>query len=179
MVHYKWTILAASLPRLAYTGFTFAQPFLIDRVLSFTSSSPENRPANVAYGLIGAYAIVYIGAAVCDDQSFCDLALISPQLSLPLYEHKVYRTLTKFRGSLITLIYEKTLLLSSSGSWRAESITLMSADIDRLGICMQDLHELYAGTLEVALCLWLLYVYLGVAAAAVAGFNVRKLSPIQ
>ena len=42
---------------------------------------------------------------------------------------------------------------------------------------MQDLHELYAGTLEVALCFWLLYVYLGVAAAAVAGFNVCKLSP--
>ena len=71
MVHYKWTILAASLPRLAYTGFTFAQPFLIDRVLSFTSSSPENRSANVAYGLIGAYAIVYIGAAVCESISLC------------------------------------------------------------------------------------------------------------
>ena len=100
--------------------------------------------------------------------------LIAEQISLPLYEQKVYQTLTKFRGSLITLIYEKTLLLGSSGAWNAESITLMSADIDRLGICMQDLHELYAGTLEVALCLWLLYVYLGVAVVAVAIFNVRE-----
>lgn len=179
MVHYKWSILAASLPRLAYTGFTFSQPFLINRVLSFISISHENRSANVAYGLIGAYAIVYIGAAVCEDRPSCVLALISQQISLPLYEHKVYRTLTKFRGSLITLIYEQTLLLSSSGAWRAESITLISADIDRLGLSMQDLHELYAGTLEVALCFWLLYVYLGVAAAAVAGFNVRKLFPNQ
>ncbi|GAD93146.1 ABC transporter [Paecilomyces variotii No. 5] len=160
VVHYKWTILAACLPRLAYTGFTFAQPFLIDRVLSFTSGSRDNRSANEGYGLIGAYAIVYIGAAI----------------SLPLYEHKVYRTLAKFRGSLTAMIYEKTLLLSSSGSSSAEAITLMSADIDRLGICMQDLHEVYAGSLEVALCLWLLYVYLGVAAAAVAAFNVLCLA---
>lgn len=55
----------------------------------------------------------------------------------------------------------------------------MSADIDRLGICAQDVHELYAGTLEVALCIWLLYVYIGVGAAAAAGFNARKLSPNQ
>ncbi|TWU70754.1 hypothetical protein ED733_001354 [Metarhizium rileyi] len=153
--HYKWTVLAAVLPRLAYTGFTFAQPFLIHRVLSFTSSAAP-RSANVAYGLIGAYAIVYIGSA----------------LSLTLYEHKVYRTLTKFRGSLIALVYGKTLRLSSSSSsWNAEAITLMSADIDRLGICAQDVHEIYAGTIEVGLCLWLLYVYLGVAAAAAAGFS--------
>lgn len=64
LVHYKWTILAATLPRLAETGFTFAQPFMIDRVLSYTSSPRENRERNVAYGLIGAYAIVYIGNAV-------------------------------------------------------------------------------------------------------------------
>lgn len=157
-MHYKWTILAACLPRLAYTGFTFAQPFLIDRVLSFTSGPKEGRSTNDGFGLIGAYAIVYIGAAV----------------SLTLYEHKVYRTLSKFRGSLITMIYEKTLRLSSGGTWNAEAITLMSADIDRLGTCAQDVHELYAGTLEVGLCLWLLYVYLGVGAAAVAGFNICR-----
>lgn len=156
LVHYKWTVLAACFPRLAYTGFTFAQPFLIDEVLSFTSSPPEKRSSNDAYGLIGAYAIVYIGAAV----------------SLTLYEHKAYRTLSKFRGSLINMIYEKTLRLSSSSTSDAEAITLISADIDRLGIAAQDIHELYASTLEVGLCLWLLYVYLGVAAAAVAGFNV-------
>ncbi|KAI9725099.1 MAG: hypothetical protein M1828_003440 [Chrysothrix sp. TS-e1954] len=156
LVHYRWTVLAACPPRLAYTGFTFAQPFLITRVLAFIAKSHDQRSANVAYGLIGAYALVYIGAAI----------------SLALYEHKVYRTLSKFRGSLITLIYEKTLLLESTRAWNTDSITLMSADIDRLGICVQDLHELYAGTLEVALCLWLLYLYLGVAVAAVAGCNV-------
>lgn len=139
-------------------GFTFAQPFLIHRVLSFTSSAAP-RFANVAYGLIGAYAIVYIGSA----------------LSLTIYEHKVYRTLSKFRGSLIAMVYGKTLRLgSSSGSWNAEAITLMSADIDRLGICAQDVHEIYAGTIEVGLCLWLLYVYLGVAAAASAVFSMCK-----
>ncbi|OJJ44494.1 hypothetical protein ASPZODRAFT_135308 [Penicilliopsis zonata CBS 506.65] len=156
VMHYKWTVLAPVLPRLAYTGFTFSQPFLINKVLTFTSRSSDEKSANVAYGLIGAYAIVYIGAAI----------------SLTLYEHKVYRTLTKFRGSLVTLIYEKALLLNSlSGAWTAESITLMSADIDRLGLCAQDVHELYASTLDVALCIWLLYIYLGVGAAAAAGFN--------
>jgi ATP-binding cassette subfamily C (CFTR/MRP) protein 1 len=74
--------------------------------------------------------------------------------------------LTIFRGSLISLIYDKTLRINSSAISDAEAITLMSADIDRIGSSLPLLHESYASVLEVALALWLLYRLLGIAMVA-------------
>ena len=60
----KKTLIIAIFPRLCLTGFKFAQPFLIHRVILFIAqpNSPESK--NVAYGLIGATALIYIGIAV-------------------------------------------------------------------------------------------------------------------
>jgi hypothetical protein len=46
-------------------GFTFAQPFLVSRAIALTTAPPTERNDNFGYGLIGAYAIVYTGIAVC------------------------------------------------------------------------------------------------------------------
>ena len=75
-----------------------------------------------------------------------------------------------FRGSLITLIYNKTLGVISSAVPSAEAITLMSADIDRIGGSFHFLHEWYASFIELSLALWLLYRYLGIAMAAPTAF---------
>jgi hypothetical protein len=66
LYHYKWAFLEGVLPRFAYTGFCFAQPFLVGRVLDFMTEPEHVNSTNYAYGLIGAYAIVYIGIAVCN-----------------------------------------------------------------------------------------------------------------
>lgn len=84
-------------------------------------------------------------------------------MCLAWYEHMTFRVLTMFRGSLITLIFGKTLRLSASAVKDAEAITLMSADIDRIGLCMQILHDAYASLVELALSLWLLSRFLGIA----------------
>lgn len=52
------------LPRLAFTGFNFAQPFLVERVLNFMTEPEHVNSDNYARGLVAAYAIVYIGLAV-------------------------------------------------------------------------------------------------------------------
>lgn len=52
------------LPRLAFTGFSFAQPFLVERVLHFMTEPEHVNSDNYARGLVAAYAIVYIGLAV-------------------------------------------------------------------------------------------------------------------
>ena len=62
--HYKWAYVAGTLPRLAYTGFAFTQPFLLKRVLDFMEEPEHVTSSNYAYGLVLAYAIVYIGIAV-------------------------------------------------------------------------------------------------------------------
>lgn len=64
--HFKWDFLVGVLPRLMFSGFCFAQPFLVERVLNFMTESEHVNSDNYARGLVGAYAIVYFGLAVCD-----------------------------------------------------------------------------------------------------------------
>jgi len=54
--------LGAVIPRLCLTGFTFAQPFMINSLIRFV----ENPHASGELGraMIGGYALVYIGMAV-------------------------------------------------------------------------------------------------------------------
>ncbi|GKZ96685.1 hypothetical protein AnigIFM59636_011200 [Aspergillus niger] len=150
LIHYKWPFLAGVLPRLAYSGFLFAQPFLVERVLDFIDEARTPTTNDTAYGLIGAYAIVYIGIAV----------------SYAVNQHKTYRLLTMYRGSLVMMIFEKTLKMKSTSIADAEAITLMSADIDRIGHSLPLIHELWASFIDVAIACWLLYRLLGVAVVA-------------
>ncbi|OAA75466.1 ABC transporter, transmembrane region, type 1 [Akanthomyces lecanii RCEF 1005] len=142
--------------RLAYSAFTLSQPFLVQRVLDYTAAPPSESDKNTAYGLIAAYALAYIGIAI----------------AYAVYELKVYRAITLFRGSLISVIFDKTLRVSSHAASDAEAMTLMSADIDRIGLSMEDVHELYAGPIELGIALWLLYRLLGVAMGASTAFVV-------
>lgn len=70
-MHYKSSFLAGVLPRLAFTGFNFAQPFLLQRVLDFVDEKESPNSSNIAYGLIGAYALVYFGQAVIISPNLC------------------------------------------------------------------------------------------------------------
>lgn len=152
LLHYKWHLLAGIIPRLAYAGFIFTEPFLIERVLVFVAKPDKSDDKFDAYGLIAAYAIVYIGKAT----------------TYAHFQHKTYRLVTIFRGSLISLIYEKTIQISSAEISDAEAVTLMSADIDRIALSLQIIYDFFAGTIEVALAMWLLFRLLGVAMIAPA-----------
>jgi len=60
----KKTLIIAIFPRICLTGFKFAQPFLIHRVISFVEQANGPESKNIAYGLIGATALIYTGIAV-------------------------------------------------------------------------------------------------------------------
>ncbi|KAJ0362676.1 hypothetical protein COL154_006121 [Colletotrichum chrysophilum] len=61
---YKITFLAGVLPRLLFAGFTFAQPLLVNRIVNFVGSPWGEDSRNVAAGLVGATACIYVGLAV-------------------------------------------------------------------------------------------------------------------
>lgn len=86
-------------------------------------------------------------------------------MSYVVYEQKISRLLTMFRGSLIALIYEKTLRISPSNVDDTDVITLMSADIDRIE-SLTVIHELWSGAIEAGVAIWLLYNLLGTAIIA-------------
>lgn len=68
------------------------------------------------------------------------------------------------------MIFSKTLKISAGSTSEAEAITLMSADIDRIGSSMSLIHELYASVIELAIALWLLDRLLGIAILAPIGW---------
>lgn len=51
-------------PRLCVVGFTYAQPFLIDRAITLISAPGDEQTSEFGRGLIGATALVYMGIAV-------------------------------------------------------------------------------------------------------------------
>lgn len=60
----KWEILAIALPRIALVGFQVTQPFLITEAVTYVESPDEDASPNEGYGLIGAFALVFISVSV-------------------------------------------------------------------------------------------------------------------
>ena len=60
-------LIGPILPRLAFTGFTYAQPFLVERATTYMTEPSGPNTHKVGGGLIAAYVIVYVGIAVRDD----------------------------------------------------------------------------------------------------------------
>ncbi|KAI0201171.1 hypothetical protein F4808DRAFT_129571 [Astrocystis sublimbata] len=58
---FRRDILILIFPKLAYVALSLSQPFLIQEAVNFVQSS-ETRD-NIGYGLIGGFALVYIGLA--------------------------------------------------------------------------------------------------------------------
>lgn len=138
-------LLLVIFPRLCMIGFTFAQPFLISATLSLLSQPSDRQSTNAGYGLIGGTALVYLGLAV----------------STLNYNQNLYRFVTMFRGATISLIYQHALAISSEAYDESGALTLMSTDVDRIILCLIDLNECWARTIEVIVGITLLALQLG------------------
>jgi ATP-binding cassette subfamily C (CFTR/MRP) protein 1 len=73
------------------------------------------------------------------------------------------------RGSLVATVFKKATNLSLGLFDPAESVTLMSTDVENINRGLRDMHELWANMLQVAIATWLIKVELGVAAVAPVG----------
>ncbi|KAK4444931.1 ABC multidrug transporter [Podospora aff. communis PSN243] len=137
--------LAAVFPRICLIGFTFAQPFLIFRVLSHLTRPDDEIASREGYGLIGAAALIYIGLAI----------------SSLHYNQNIYRFTTMFRGAAVSLIYNHTLVIQDHLYNEAAAVTLMSTDVDNIARCLANLNECWARLLEVIVGIALPSIQLG------------------
>jgi ATP-binding cassette, subfamily C (CFTR/MRP), member 1 len=96
-------------PRLCLIGFRYAQPFLLSRTADFVKS---NGTKNIGWGLTGAFGIVFLGTAIAN----------------VLYFHMTFRFITAVRGTLVSMIYDKTIDLNITSLDESAAITLMSSD---------------------------------------------------
>lgn len=83
--------------RILQMATTLSQPYLITAVIRFIQDRNNPDTTKVGYGLIGAYALNYSLLAI--SSSWC--------------AQNVARFSTKLRSCLISLIYEKTLHITS------------------------------------------------------------------
>jgi ATP-binding cassette subfamily C (CFTR/MRP) protein 1 len=145
----KCSIVASGVPRLLLIGLEFCQPFLIQRTIKYVSNR-HDQPGNVGWGLVGAYAIVYIGLALATASS----------------TYLMNRIVVKIRGGLVSLIYQKTVDLSIIALEEGAALTLMSTDVERITDSFVNLNNLWAAIIQVAIALYLLYTELGVGFVA-------------
>lgn len=147
---YKYSALQGMPYRLALSGFTFAQPFLITRVVNFATDPAVRLDDQLGNGLIAATALIYIGLAVSNANA----------------QHKTYRVITKLRATLVSLIYYKTLGVSIPTAQDSSAVTLMSTDVERSGTGLRFMHEVWASPIDIGLAIYLLERQLGPASAA-------------
>ena len=89
------------------------------------------------------------------------------------YEWRNYRAATMMRGSLIPLIYQKSLLLDSSASSSfspTAALTLVSTDIETITSGLVQVHETWSSLLEIGIAIYLLERQLGAACVMGVGF---------
>ncbi|KIX97801.1 uncharacterized protein Z520_06579 [Fonsecaea multimorphosa CBS 102226] len=139
----RWSILSTIPARLCYSGFIFAQPFLIRRATDYLAQS---RTANdIGYGLIAATGCIYVGIAI----------------STAFYKHQLYRHITLARGALVALIYSETLSTEQTLGDPSAVLTLMSTDVDRICQSLNMLPDLWSRPLELVVGTTLLALQIG------------------
>ncbi|KAL2858516.1 hypothetical protein BJY01DRAFT_530 [Aspergillus pseudoustus] len=153
---YRWKLLSAAIPRLFMTGFTFAQPFLVTSAINLAADPVTEESNNHAYGLIGAYGLVYVGIAVSTGQ----------------YEYLVTRLTVLLRGSITPLLFRHTLQLDISDTSAEDSLTLVNTDLEMIGQGIRLLHEVWISSLEIGIAIWLLARQIGLASLVPVGFAI-------
>jgi ATP-binding cassette subfamily C (CFTR/MRP) protein 1 len=128
-------------------GFRFSQPLLTRRAVALLSESDNENKKEVGALLIVATALIYLGIA----------------FSTAHFRHHIYRTMTMVRGGLATLIHDVTLELSAAAVSNGAAMTLMSTDIDRIVLGLEDFDSLFAAPIEIGLAIFLLYRDIGLA----------------
>ncbi|KAI1479174.1 putative ABC multidrug transporter [Daldinia eschscholtzii] len=139
----KFPIILPVFPRLALLGFTFCQPFFIEKLLGRLSESKVD--GNIGYGLIGASILIYSGLSI--SKSLC------------WYFH--HRMLAMMRSILVTEIFIKATKARIGSGDDGAAVTLMSTDIERINMGFKPLHDIWASVIQVIISCWMLYNQLG------------------
>lgn len=132
-------LLAPIFPKLCYLGVNIAQPFLLQRMLTFLQSKKDD--SCIGYGLVGAFALVYFIQAISQSQ----------------YGHAVNKHVAEIRSILIHAIFQHSLDVSVSGLKDGQVATLVNNDIQIVMDAILDLHETWASILVLPIAIWLLY----------------------
>ncbi|RDW69977.1 hypothetical protein BP5796_08374 [Coleophoma crateriformis] len=148
----KWPFLVGVVPRICLIGLKFSQPLLIHRIVAYVGQPGAQNDQSIGYGLLGATALIYLGIGIMNG----------------IHSHKLYRFITMARGCLVSMVFRKTLSMSTATAQEkgSKTLTLISTDVGRITRGLEGLHEMWASPIEVGLAIFLLERELGVACIA-------------
>lgn len=139
------------LPRLAQSGFSLAQPFILQRAIAVIG---DDMVGHVERGfLLGATILCFGGSIV----SKTTTAHLNSQL------------ITRIRGALTGQMFDKSLRISQSESKNSATLTLMSADIEGIAAGMPKMFELVMTSVDLALGIYVLSLFVGKSCFVVLG----------
>ncbi|EDK40781.2 hypothetical protein PGUG_04879 [Meyerozyma guilliermondii ATCC 6260] len=132
----------------------FIQPQLLRLLIKFVNEYSESlkagKPIPLTRGLMiaGSMFIVSVGQTTCLHQYF----------------ERAFDMGMKFKSSLTSVIYNKSLVLSNEtkqASTTGDIVNLMSVDVQRLQDLTQNIQIIWSGPFQIILCLVSLYNLLG------------------
>ncbi|ROW02989.1 hypothetical protein VMCG_05737 [Cytospora schulzeri] len=144
----RWEVIAIYVPKLCYAALSISQVYLIQDAVRYVQGTEST---STGYGLIGAFAFVYIGLAIMMGWS----------------SHLSYRLMTMMRGQLISIIYTKMLTLPIGDVNESAAMSLMGTDVQTIAESFWYLIvEVIPSVIQVAIAVYLLYVQLGAVCVA-------------
>nr|QEY08336.1 ATP-binding cassette sub-family C member 3b [Crocus sativus] len=147
-----WELVAVTaVYALVYTVATYVGPYLIDYFVQYLNGN-EKFP-NEGYVLVSSFIVAKFFECLAQRHWF----------------FRVQQAGIRVRASLVAMIYQKGLTLSShsrQGRTSGEIINLMSVDADRVGLFSWYMHDLWMVLIQVGLALAILYSSMGLAALA-------------
>ncbi|OAR03170.1 hypothetical protein LLEC1_03577 [Akanthomyces lecanii] len=138
------------LPRLFFVLLKFSQPFLLLHIVQAVKIGGVDR--DVSWALVFITACVFVGITI----------------SGALQSHYHFRVMTIIRGILVVGIYDKMQKLGQEDLVSAAAVTLMTADTTGVEKVISLTYEVWSSSLQVALGLWSLYIFVGPACFLIA-----------
>ncbi|KAH7015725.1 P-loop containing nucleoside triphosphate hydrolase protein [Ilyonectria destructans] len=128
-------------PRFFLAICRCSQPLLIHEIITFIEQSQKNSHQKCdKFWILVAAITVYLGLAIFAS----------------LYRHRLNRLQLMLRGSLIALIYNKTLEMNFGVSHVGDAVSLMSTDVLGIADTGEMFHETWGQLLELIIGLFIL-----------------------
>ncbi|OAR01944.1 hypothetical protein LLEC1_02922 [Akanthomyces lecanii] len=152
---WRWELLQLLFPRLCYVGFSFAQPFLMQRVIDTVEENGHDENGEVKLppstgeklGLQAATVFVFVGMAQSKTTS----------------QHMTNRLMTQVRGGLVAELMEKTHYLSEQEAKKSSVLTHMSSDIESISEGLGGCVDIPITVLQTCLGVYFLSRLIGVS----------------
>ncbi|KAG0275616.1 Multidrug resistance-associated protein 1, partial [Linnemannia gamsii] len=146
-----YTFMTAAIPRILYVCFYYVRPILFSELVRFVSSySPSSKARGVepmtpwiGFGYLIAVVAASILSSLFDGQ----------------FQYINYNAGLKARSVVVTLVYRKSLRLSSTNKQEGMGsiVNHMSTDVDKVVAFFDIIHLLWSAAVEVVITIAMLY----------------------